>query len=165
MGSFARYYYASFFTFTVLFFGALFIGRSFFGWIMPCSGMQEIFSLINNNNPEQESLITYKFVIWIPWLISIIALALLAGGYKKVENFFHLEYGISANNVYMYIPYYGVMLIFFLISLVFGKMANCHYVCWMSLFMIIGSKISNYLYIPSLRLKSDKSKCINCKNM
>lgn len=154
---------ASFFTFAVLFFGALFIGRSFCGWIMPCGGMQEIFSLINDNKPKTGKLDYIKFVIWTPWIISIITLALWAGGYKKVEYFFHLEYGISVNNVYMYVPYYGVMLIFFLISLIFGRRANCHYICWMSPFMIIGRKISNYLYIPSLRLKSDKSKCINCK--
>lgn len=154
---------ASFFTFALLLFGAIVTGRSFCGWIMPCGGMQEIFSLFNNKKPKTGKLDFIKFVIWIPWLMAILILFMLAGGYKETDYFFHLENGISVSNVYMYVPYYGVILIFLLISLIFGRRANCHYICWMSPFMIMGRSISNCLYIPSLRLKSDKSKCINCK--
>ncbi len=35
--------------------------------------------------------------------------------------------------------------------------------CWIGPFMIIGRKISNWLRIPSLRLKPENKKCIDCK--
>lgn len=43
-----------------------------------------------------------------------------------------------------------------------GKRALCHYVCCMAPFMIIETKISNLLKLPSLKLSVDKDKCINC---
>jgi len=154
---------ASFFTFALLMLGSLFIGRAFCGWIMPCAGMQEIFFSINNNSPKTGKLDLLKFAIWIPWISSIIILVILVGGYKKIDYFFHLEYGISVNNVYMYIPFYSVLIIFFLNSVIFGKRANCHYICWMSPFMIIGRFISNKFNFNALRLKADVTKCKECK--
>lgn len=154
---------ASFVTFTALFLGALLIGRAFCGWVMPCAGMQEVFFLINNNKPKTGKLDYLKFIIWVPWVISIAILFLLAGGYKRTEYFFHLQNGISVSNVYMYIPYYIVMLLFFLNSVIFGKRANCHYLCWMSPFMIVARKISGFLNTPALRLKAESAKCVNCK--
>jgi hypothetical protein len=50
----------------------------------------------------------------------------------------------------------GSMIVFaflFLSSLVFGKRAGCHYICWMTPFMSIGRKIRNILKYPSLRLR------------
>jgi Polyferredoxin len=47
-------------------------------------------------------------------------------------------------------------------TLVFGRRAGCHYFCWMSPFMIIGSKIKNKLNYPSLKLKADQGKCVSC---
>ena len=153
---------ASFFSFTFLMFGALFAGRAFCGWLMPCGGMQEVFFQINNSKPKTGKLDYIKFAIWIPWLLTILLLVLKAGGYRKVDYFFHLEHGISVSNLYMYIPYYSVILIFFILSVIFGKRAGCHYICWISPFMIIGRKISNYLAFPALRLQADKSMCIKC---
>ena len=94
---------ASFCTFAFMLFGALFIGRAFCGWIMPCAGMQETFFLNNKKKPKTGKLTYIKFALWLPWLLAIMVLALRAGGYKKVEYFFHLEHGISVSNVYMYI--------------------------------------------------------------
>jgi polyferredoxin len=96
-------------------------------------------------------------------MITIVTVALLAGGIKRADYFFIMDHGISVSNIYMYIPYYIVILLFFLNSIIFGKRANCHYLCWMSPFMIIGRKISNFFNIPSVRIKSEKDKCINCK--
>jgi polyferredoxin len=153
---------ASFFTFAFMLFGSLFIGRAFCGWVMPCAGMQETFFLMNKKKPKTGKLTYIKFALWIPWLLSIIVLALRAGGYKKVEYFFHLEHGISVSNVYMYIPYYSVIVLFLALSVIFGKRANCHYICWMSPFMIVGRTMSNLLTLPALRLQVDQSRCIEC---
>jgi len=153
---------ASFFTFAFLLFGSLFIGRAFCGWVMPCGGMQETLFQINDSNPAGGRLNYLKYVIWVPWIVSIAVLAVLAGGYNRVDYFFHLEHGISVSNVYMYIPYYIVIFVFFCISVAFGKRANCHYICWMSPFMIVGRTISNGLNTPALRIKTDNAKCVDC---
>lgn len=154
---------ASFFTFAFLFIGSLFFGRAFCGWIMPCAGMQEICYPINPKVPKNNKFRFLKFAIWIPWLLSIVILVLRAGGYKEIDYFFHLEYGISVSNIYMYIPYYATILLFFILSLSFGKRASCHYVCWMSPFMITGRKISNLLKLKALRLKTNNTDCNTCK--
>lgn len=153
----------SFFVFTGLFFVSLLAGRVFCGWIMPCGGMQEIFMQINNKKPKTGKWDYIKFFIWMPWLISIITAVLLAGGYKRVDYLFAMDHGISVSNIYMYIPYYIVILLFFLNSIIFGKRASCHYLCWMSPFMIIGRKISNFLNLPAVRLKAERDKCSGCK--
>jgi ferredoxin-type protein NapH len=153
---------ASFFTFSILLFGSMFVGRAFCGWFMACGGMQEILFSVNNKKPRTGKLDYLKYALWTQWLLSIVLVVLLAGGYRKIDYFFHLDYGISVNNVFMYIPYYSVILIFFILPVVFGKRAVCHYLCWMSPFMIVGRKISNLLAFPALRIQVDESKCINC---
>lgn len=154
---------ASALIFTIFFFMSLLVGRVFCGWICPCGAMQEILFLGNNNNPKTGKLDYIKFFIWIPWMIAIITVVLLAGGYKRADYLFIIDHGISVSNIYMYIPYYIVILLFFLNSIIFGKRASCHYLCWMSPFMIIGRKISSFLNTPALRIKVEKDKCINCK--
>jgi len=153
----------SFLIFTIFFFGSLLIGRAFCGWIMPCGGMQEIMFMANDKKPKTGKLDYIKFFIWFPWLIAIITVVLLAGGYKRVDYLFIIAHGISVSNIYMYIPYYIVILLFFLNSIIFGKRANCHYLCWMSPFMIVGRKISNLLNIPALRLTAKQGNCIGCE--
>ncbi|AGF55903.1 polyferredoxin [Clostridium saccharoperbutylacetonicum] len=149
--------------FSMFFLFSLLFGRVFCGWLCPCGAMQEILFKVNNKNPKTGKLDYIKFFIWVPWMITIVTVALLAGGFKRADYFFVMDHGISVSNIYMYIPYYIVILLFFLNSIIFGKRANCHYLCWMSPFMIIGRKISNFFNIPSLRIKSEKDKCINCK--
>ena len=59
--------------------------------------------------------------------------------------------------------YFGVILLITALHLLVGRRAFCHCVCWMAPFMIIGTKVSDWLKLPRLRLKSNKDSCINCK--
>ena len=153
----------SFFIFAALFIGALIVGRALCGWVMPCGGIQEIFFSINGHAPKTGRMDYLKYVIWVPLVVSIVILFLLAGGYKRTEYFFHLERGVSMSNLYIYIPYYNVVLLFFLNSVFFGKRATCHYLCCISPSMIIARKISNFLNTPAIRLRAHKEKCVDCK--
>jgi polyferredoxin len=154
---------ASFLVFSVLFFGSLVLGRAFCGWIMPCGAMQEIFIRINDQKPKTGKLDMIKFFIWVPWLITLITVVLLAGGYRRADYFFMIGQGISVSNIYMYIPFYIVIFLFLLNSVIFGKRANCHYLCWMSPFMIIGRKLSNLLNLPAIRMNAESHQCISCQ--
>lgn len=153
MGSIKRFNYCQCAYLYNTFFVSLLIGRAFCAWFCHCGAMQEILFLANDNNPKTGKLNYIKFFIWIPWFTPIITLVLLAGGYKRSDYLFAIDHGISVSNIYMYITYYIVILLFFCNSIIWGKMASCHYLCWMSPFMIIGRKISNLLNIPSLRIE------------
>ena len=62
-----------------------------------------------------------------------------------------------------YIIYYIVISLFLLLSVFIGKRASCHYICWMSPFMILGKKFGEILHIPSFKLSYISESCINCK--
>lgn len=153
----------SFIIFFIFLFFGIFLGRSFCGWIQPCGGFQEIAFLFRDKKIKNNFGNYIKYIIWILWLLFLISIIIIAGGYKNINFFYGTDKGISISNIYAYIVYYGVIFIFLLLSLIFGRRASCHYICWMSPFMIIGRFIGNVLNVPSLRLKSYKDKCVSCK--
>ena len=59
--------------------------------------------------------------------------------------------------------YYIILALFVGLSLVAGRRAGCHYLCWMAPFMIIGRKIRKIGRWPSLRLKAEVDNCTDCK--
>jgi len=93
----------------------------------------------------------------------IAAMAISAGGYRKVDVLFHLETGISLTDPFNYIIYIIVLVLFLALSFLAGRRAGCHYICWMAPFMILGRKIRNIFKWPALRLKADNAKCISCQ--
>lgn len=62
-----------------------------------------------------------------------------------------------------YFIYFRVVAIFIILAWAAGRRAGCHYICWMAPFMILGWKIRNVFKWPSLRLKADSEKCIDCR--
>jgi len=104
-----------------------------------------------------------KYFIWIPWICSIIVFFVRAGGFLGFDFFFETTYGISIVEPTAYVIYYGVILLVVILSLTAGKRAFCHYVCWIAPFMVIGTKVSDWLRIPKLHLKTNKDNCSGCK--
>jgi len=154
----------SFISFTLMFLSALFVGRLWCGWACPGAGLQEICFAVNDKPARGGKADWIKWImIWIPWIMVIAAMAVSAGGYRKV-NVLHLtDSGISVDRPEGYFIYYIVLDLFMILSLAAGRRAGCHYICWMAPFMIIGRKIRNLYRWPALRLKADVSKCVNCK--
>ncbi len=153
----------SFVVFALMFLSSLFLGRLWCGWACPAAGLQEACFAINRKPARGGKLDWIKWVIWVPWVSLIVILAGSAGGYHRVDIFHLTDNGISVANPYMYITYYTVVGIFLILALTAGKRAGCHYICWMAPFMILGRKIRNLFKWPSLRLKADADKCVNCK--
>ena len=86
-----------------------------------------------------------------------------AGGFTEIDFFFHTTNGVSLNEPFTYMIYYGIILLVAVPHLTMGKFAFCHYVCWMAPFMVIGTKVSDWLKLPGLHLKSNKEICTGCK--
>ncbi|KJR44698.1 4Fe-4S ferredoxin, iron-sulfur binding [Desulfosporosinus sp. I2] len=105
-----------------------------------------------------------KYIIWVPWILSIILVAIRAGGLHAINFFYQTDGGISVSNTQSYIVYYFFVALIVILSLAAGRRAFCHYLCWMAPFMVIGSKIKTALGLPSLNIHSSKENCNNCKS-
>ena len=86
-----------------------------------------------------------------------------AGGIIAIDPLYQTYYGISITGIESIIMFIAIAGLIAAIALIAGKRASCHTICWMAPFMIIGRKIRNAANLPSLQLKSNKEKCVNCK--
>ena len=150
-------------TFVALFVFSLFFGRAFCGWVCPVGGLQECLASAQNKKAKGGKRNLIKYFIWVPWLCAIAVFFARAGGFLGFDFFFETTYGISVVEPASYVVYYGVVILVVVMSLTAGRRAFCHYLCWIAPFMVVGTKISNALRLPSLRIKADKEKCVGCK--
>ncbi|MCD4795248.1 MAG: 4Fe-4S binding protein [Bacteroidales bacterium] len=147
--------------FILLFFSSIFLGRAFCGWACPAGAIQEWLILVRPKRVSNK-FNWIKWLIWVPWLSLIVYMFILAGGIKSIQPTYMIESGISIDEPFKYIIFFIFLLIFLILSVSIGRRASCHYICWMSPFMIIGNKISNIFNIPGLRISKDIDKCTDC---
>jgi len=152
----------SFIIFAALFLSALFLGRGFCAWFCPLSGIQEA-SFLARDKDVNNKYNWIRYIIWIPWIGIIIYMAVTAGGFRSADFTYQTIFGFSISDVYSLFMYLIVVIVTIILSFAVGKRAMCHYVCWMSPFMIGGRKFRNLFKWPSLRLKAQQDKCIDCK--
>ncbi len=152
----------SFIVFAFLFLSALFLGRGFCAWFCPLAGIQEASFLARNRNVNNKYN-WIRYIIWVPWMGLIIYMAITAGRLNKVDFTYQTTYGVSVSDISALPMYFTIVFLAITLSFAVGKRGFCHYVCWMSPFMIGGRKFRNLFKWPSLRLKADKSKCVDCK--
>ena len=109
---------ASAFTFSLQFLTALYFGRAFCGWICPAGAIQEICIKVRNRkiSPGKGDLIKY-FVVWMPWLITIVML-LIKSDTIKLEPLFMTRNGISVHGIPSLISFLVVFAVFVIISLI-----------------------------------------------
>jgi polyferredoxin len=147
--------------FGLLFISGLMLGRGFCGWLCPGAGIQEICIPLQKKKVRKGDWI--KYVLWVPWIIAVVFLAINGGGFRKVDPFFHIFHGISMASPYDYIVFYFFILLIVIPGLIVGKRSFCHHICWMAPFMVITRKMRNLFNWPSLHLKADIDKCVQCK--
>lgn len=151
----------SFIMFSLMFLISLVLGRAFCGWVCPAAGCQEAIFLSREKNVTKGDLI--KWIIWIPWISTIVILAIRGGGYRSVDFFYQTKYGFSIGDVQALIVYFIVLLFLIVLpAFIFGKRSFCHHLCWMAPFMILGRKIRNNFKWASLQLKAEPEKCKHC---
>lgn len=151
----------SFIVFSLLFISSLFLGRAYCGWVCPGAGCQEAISSARGKKITKGDFI--KWVIWIPWIASIIFLSVRAGGFSEINFFFRTTHGLSIGNVSGLFAYLFVLLLLIVFpAFLIGKRSFCHHICWMAPFMILGRKIRNRFQWASLQIKSHPEKCKHC---
>ena len=152
----------SFFVFTAMLVGSLFLGRVWCGWLCPAGGLQECAARCNDRPARQGQRDKIKFVIWIIWIVTVIVTFVLGKNRVTIDFFFMTDHGISVTGINNYVVYYGVLFLLVLPVLFHGRRAACHYLCWMAPFMIIGSTVGRFLHLPQLHIEADPSACVSC---
>lgn len=148
--------------FGLLFISALFLGRAWCGWVCPGAGLTEACFLARDKKAKGGRLNWIKWFLWAPWLGTIALFAVKAGGFGVIDPFYGTTYGLSVAAPHHYIVFYIFVGLIFLLSMIFGRRAFCHYGCWMAPFMVIGLEIQRSIGWPALHLRADKSKCSAC---
>jgi ferredoxin-type protein NapH len=151
----------SFILFLLLFLSTLFLGRAYCGWVCPGAGCQESISLARTHPVTRGFYV--KWFIWLPWIGTIIASGVRAGGYGKVDFFYQTTHGLSVADTHSLLNYFAVLfLLIVLPAFAVGKRSFCHHLCWMAPFMILGRSIRNRCRWSSLQLKPKGELCTQC---
>src|SRR4030067_2517469 len=145
--------------FAALFVSALFLGRTFCGWICPAGATQELCAKARKQGFKNGKRNLLKYAIWTPWITIIAVMFLQAGGIKSVDPLYQTYYGISISGIESLVIFLAIAGLFAGIALVAGKRGACHTICWMAPFLIIGTRIKDAVWYPSLHLKSDRTRC------
>jgi len=151
----------SFVLFVLMFISSLFIGRGYCGWLCPGAGCQEALFTARDKRVIRGDYI--KWLIWVPWIVSIVLLAIRSGGYAQIDFFYMTTHGFSVGNLASLISYFAVLLLLIVLpAFIIGRRAFCHHLCWMAPFMITGRTIRNYFQWTSLQLKANPEVCKHC---
>ena len=142
---------------------SVFFGRLFCGWLCPGGGLGDILASINNQPVPGRGIRRIRLVIWSVWLVTLVAGFIVAGGPQRFEPLYLTESGISVDEPLKFIVYYSVIIIFTVISLLVGRRASCHAICWMAPFMMLGLKLGDFLHLPRLHIASSSENCIRCE--
>ena len=138
------------------------LGRTFCGWLCPMSGLQDVCSNIRKKplNPNKGWI---KFLFWIPWIIGLIVMFVLAKRPPVLNFFFEMPLKISIDEPWKFIIYYAVLVIIVLMAFIIGNRSFCRHLCWVAPFMISGKKLGKLLHIPHLHLKTEAEACVHCE--
>ena len=150
---------ASFVVFVLIFLTSLYFGRAYCSWFCPGCGIQELMSLFIKKKSNNSKALYIKYVIFVVWIGAILT-GYILNGIRKID----LTYGMTdVTFERKVILTLGAIVLIVPLTAVFGKFASCKYICWQAPFMIIGTKIRDYLHLHGLRIKSANEKCNNCK--
>jgi ferredoxin-type protein NapH len=142
---------------------AVFFGRLFCGWLCPGGGLNDILIGVNGRRVTGRGIRRLKIIIWIVWIGTLVAGFITSGGPRQIQLLYMTESGVSVDEPLKYIIYYFVILILAGISILAGRRASCHAICWMAPFMMIGQKFSGWLQLPRLHIESDAAACTRCE--
>jgi ferredoxin-type protein NapH len=148
--------------FILMFLTSTFLGRAWCGWACPMAGLAEACAAVNPKPVNLRRMRISRYVIFGIWASVLVLMFFLAKGIHGVSILFYMESGVSVDMPVKYIIYYGVLLIFLIVSFAAGRRGACQAFCWMAPFMTGGYWTGRFLRMPQLRIRSDAAKCTAC---
>jgi len=145
--------------YALLFVGALFLGRAWCGWCCPGTAINEACSLVVHKRCRGGRGDKVKYLVFAVWAGVIGYLAYRAGGFHAVELFFGVDRRSLLQDIFLL---FGALAIIIPLTLLWGRFANCHYLCWAAPIMIIATRIKERIGWPSLHLVSNPVACTDC---
>lgn len=152
----------AFIVFGSLFVVSLVLGRAFCGWLCPMGGVAEATSTMRDKRIRHRWIDWIKIVYWPIWLGLIALTVVRAGGFERVDFLYQTWHGISVANLGSALLALVIVSIVIVLTLIVGRRAFCHSLCWIAPFMMIGTKIRDIIHLPSLRLKATQERCVSC---
>ncbi|MFB3786641.1 MAG: 4Fe-4S binding protein [bacterium] len=149
----------SFIIYVLIFLSSLFLGRAFCGWMCPGAGLQELCCLIVKKKAAGRPFYCLKYIVFGIWSAAILYAVIQAGGYHRIDFYFGMNSASPARNG---ILFFGVFAVIVPAAFIGGKWATCHYVCWIAPLMILGARIKEHAFWPSLRLRTQPDCCAAC---
>lgn len=163
MGSASGILTGSIMLFVALLLISMVLGRGFCAYVCPVGTIQDMTGRGSPRKFPQKYFSWVKYLIWSAWLGTLFFLFRRAGGLRSIRFAFGTEYGISVSDISSLLAFLMVLLVFFFTSLVFGRRAACHTLCWIAPFMVLGNKLGRILHVPSLVIKaSAETACVSC---
>ena len=163
MGAFEGVVAGSALMFAAMLVAGMVFGRSACGWLCPSGALQDMATSVVGKPAKLGWRRLVKYVIWAPWVASIVLGFVVAGGVRSVEPLYHIDGGVSVGSTsFSIFIYLAVLAVFLVPNLFLGRRAMCHWICWMAPFMVVGEKLGRLLHIPQLHVAARPDTCIGC---
>jgi ferredoxin-type protein NapH len=145
--------------YALLFLGALFFGRAWCGWCCPGAAINEACSVVIRKRCRGGRADMVKYMVSAVLAGVIGYMAYRAGGFHAVEPLFGVDRRSHLQDIFLL---FGAVVIIVPLALLWGRRANCHYLCWVAPIMIIATRIKERVGWPSLHLVSNPAACKDC---
>jgi ferredoxin-type protein NapH len=154
---------ASLLVWAVIFLSSLVFGRAFCGYICPFHGLQLAWERVADKPLRRvRYLRALKYVLWGAWVGAVVTIAVIRGGWVRVDLLYMTPIGVSVDSAQSLVTYFMLVGIT-LAPMALGKRGFCHYICPFGVFGIVGTKIKGALRLPSLGLRAEPAACKACK--
>ena len=147
--------------YALLFLGSLFFGRAWCGWCCPGAALNEGCSVVVRKRCRGGRADMVKYMVFAALAGVIGYMAYRAGGFHAVEPLFGVDRRSHLQDIFLLV---GAFVIIVPLALLWGRRANCRYLCWEAPIMILGTKIKNTIGWPSLHLAANPAVCKDCGN-
>jgi ferredoxin-type protein NapH len=145
--------------YALLFLGALFFGRAWCGWLCPGAALNEACAIIVHKRCRGGRGDKVKYMI-LAVLVGVVGyMAYRAGGFHAVNPFYGMDRRSHLQDIFLL---FGAVVIIVPLALLWGRRANCRYLCWEAPIMILGTRIKEMFGWPCLHLTANPAACKDC---